>query len=84
MSDKLISCAIHDYIEIACMYHFKVNLTLQDNTTFQGIAKTTKTSTDKNEYLILKQEDKFTSIELGRIKIMQSLTKNPHFDTVNF
>ena len=84
MSHKLISCAIHDYIEIACMYHFKVSLTLQDNITLQGIAKTTKTSTNKNEYLILQQEDKFTSIELGRIKIMQSLTKNPHFDTVNF
>ncbi len=57
---------------------------MQNNSTIQGIAKTTKTTKDKNEYLILQQGQNSISVEMGNIKIMQSLTSNPYFETVNF
>jgi len=84
MNKKPIGCATHDYIEIACLYHFRLNLVMQNNSTIQGIAKTTKTTKDKNEYLILQQDQNSISVEMGSIKIMQSLTSNPYFETVNF
>ena len=34
-----ISCDLHDYIEVACMYGYQVRLILKDQSTVEGKAK---------------------------------------------
>lgn len=80
----MINCAIHDYIEIACLYHYRIQLILLNSTIIQGRAKTTRTSADKEEFLVLQGDDGEQQIELESIKSMQALTTNPHFKQIDF
>jgi len=81
---RIIDCHIHDYIEIACLYGFLVELELVDQTSVQGRAKTTETSTDKREWLILGTEGESEKVDLSTIKTMRAHTQNPHFDKIEF
>ncbi len=84
MRHKLISCAVHDYIEIACTYHFEISIEDFTDSTIQGKAITTETSKDKKEYLILGCQQVLQKIELNKIKKMTALQENPHFDSIYF
>lgn len=79
-----ISCQLHDYIEIACLYRIRINLTMTDNTRVTGQALTTRTAADKREYLVIRSATGEQQIELKHIKRMQALTPNPHFESVDF
>jgi Rho-binding antiterminator len=78
-----ISCHIHDYIEIACLYSFEIQITLDNGEIIQGQAMTTLTS-GKREYLVLKTQHSPQRVELGHIKAMQALTANTHFERIEF
>jgi Rho-binding antiterminator len=80
----MISCAAHDYIEIACLFHLEIRLTLNDSKQIEGLAKTTKTGADKKEYLLLNQQAKQVEVDLENIKKMQAISANPHFDIIEF
>ena len=80
----MISCALHDTIEIVCTFGYEVNLELSTGLILQGKAITTETSKDKKEYLILKNAEELHKVEMTQIKKMTALQPNPHFDSVNF
>lgn len=85
MSDNnIISCQIHDHVEIACLYGYQVELVMNDNSRLQGQAKTTQTGADKKEWLLLNQGNQVTRVELKQIKRMIALTDNPHFGVIDF
>ena len=52
MNNKIISCAIHDHFEIACMRASKITLELHNGQRLDGIAKDLETK-NKNELLHL-------------------------------
>ncbi|TQV88395.1 Rho-binding antiterminator [Aliikangiella coralliicola] len=89
---KIINCNIHDYIEIACMYSFEIELSLNDGTNTIGRAVTTiiqtdsetQTNTGKAEYLVLQSEKERKNVLLSSIKKMRAITVNPHFDIITF
>lgn len=80
----MISCQIHDYIELACLYGLEIHLQLTDGSSHEGKAITTQTSSDKREWLILQQQSARIQVDLMQIKTMQSLTPNIHFDQISF
>jgi len=80
----MISCALHDYIEIACLYRYRVKLQLSSGRSVTGEAVSTETSADKKEYLLLDGNAQSLRIELSGIQSMQALTANPHFDIIRF
>ena len=84
MTQKIISCAIHDYIEIACTFGYQVKLELFTGDTLRGKAITTETSKDKKEYLLLNGLSHQQKIELTNIKSMTAVQPNPHFDCITF
>ena len=49
----MISCANHDYIEIACMYRFEMRLVLENGQVAQGKAFQTALNENKEECLVL-------------------------------
>ncbi len=83
MSGSIISCHIHDYVEIACMYGYQIRLTLYTGDKVTGRAKTTS-SKDKLEYLVIETTDGEMDIEMNQIKTMRSLIDNPHFTQIDF
>ena len=83
MAECSISCALHDYLEIACLYGYQVRLILKEYQTIEGKAIDTMTTAEKREYLVIDNGQK-QQIELIQIKKMQVLTANAKFSEVIF
>jgi Rho-binding antiterminator len=85
----MISCDLHDYIEIACMYRLPIELQLKDGTTHQGTAMDTTKNASGEECLLLSNEQTGSSTEsslviLDQTKTMRALVSTPHFDVITF
>lgn len=80
----MISCHIHDYVEIACMYRIEVKLALKNNQTIQGVAMQTAYSDNKEECIVIKTKRGDEQVVLDQVVSMEAITKNSHFNKVNF
>lgn len=83
MNTSPISCDLHDYLEIACLYGYRVRLTLRDHQTLEGKAIDVLTSAEKREYLVIDAGQR-QQIELSQLKKLQVLTPNAKFSAVVF
>ena len=83
-----ISCADYDYLEIACLYHYQLELRLVDGT--RHIGEAVDLSIDRgqlpeqHEVLSLRNSDGLTVVATSSIKSMQALSENAQFDEVHF
>ncbi|MDO9214345.1 MAG: Rho-binding antiterminator [Methylococcales bacterium] len=84
MSQCTISCELHDYLEIACMYGYQVKLTLKDDRIIEGKAVDVLTTAEKREYLIIDTGREQQKIESHQLSKMQVLTANAKFKEVLF
>lgn len=82
MSECAISCYLHDYLEIACLYGYRVKLSLNGGEKVEGKALDLQTI-DKREYLLIEGKTPHR-IELNQLKKLQVLTPNAKFTEVNF
>ncbi|KLV10424.1 MULTISPECIES: Rho-binding antiterminator [Photobacterium] len=84
MSDRYqpIDCALYDHFELACLYHYDVQLELRDGSTVEGRCIDTDIQPDKSEWLICKTQYQYTKIRLDCINRMKALTPNARFDEV--
>lgn len=80
----MISCHLHDYIEIACMYHFPVTLQLDDGREVIGVARDTGIDDDKRECLRLDNHGDLISVVLDQLVSLKANVTNPHFDFIRF
>lgn len=80
----MISCANHDYVEIACMYRFAIKLVFKNGQIVQGIAFQTTYNENREECMVLKTEKGSEEIVLKQIALMEAVTKNPHFEKIDF
>ncbi|MGZ4960173.1 MAG: Rho-binding antiterminator [Methylomonas sp.] len=83
MSSRTVSCELHDYLEIACLYGYQVRLKLKDGQIIEGKAIDTLTTADKHEYLIVDTGQQ-QQIELNLLTKLQVLTPNAKFKDVSF
>lgn len=84
MSECTIACELHDYLEIACMYNYRVALTLKDAQFIEGKALDLITGADKREYLVIGLDQERRQIDLNHLAKMQVLTANAKFAEVIF
>jgi Rho-binding antiterminator len=84
MSQCSISCDLHDYLEIACMYGYRVKLTLKDHQILEGKAVDTLATAEKCEYLVINDGSEQRRIELNQLAKMQVLTPNANFKEIFF
>ncbi len=84
MTQQLIACELHDYIEVACMYGYQVRLILKNQQVFEGKAKDIVTTTEKREFLAIDNEQGTQQVELIQLEKMQVLTPNVQFKEVVF
>ncbi|WP_114766852.1 Rho-binding antiterminator [Vibrio rhodolitus] len=78
----MISCSQYDYLEIACLYHFPVKLTLLDGQELSGIACDTGYNALKQECLIVEVEGSREYVVTDNLKSLQVTLDNPHFSFV--
>jgi Rho-binding antiterminator len=83
MTQDVISCELHDFIEIACMYGYELKLILKNNKIIEGKAIDIVSSSEKREYLVIDKDAK-QHIELTQLAKMQVLTPSAKFKEVIF
>ena len=85
MNKEVISCELHDFIEVACMYGYRLKLTLKNDQTIEGKAIDIVNSSQKRECLVIASEDNTCQqIDLTELAKMQELTPNAKFQEVVF
>lgn len=84
MNQSIIDCELHDYLEVACMYGYQVQITLKSQQVVQGKAKNIITTPEKREFLILENAQPPQQIELIELQKLQVLTPNAQFKEIVF
>lgn len=79
-----IHCDLHDHVEIACLYRYRLRLATSGDRIMVGEARTTETDRDKQEWLLIETKEGDARIRLDEIRIMQALTPGARFDQVDF
>ncbi|USH05070.1 Rho-binding antiterminator [Grimontia kaedaensis] len=80
----MIKCDVHDYVEIACMFHYPVRLEFHTGDHKEGIAKDTARNIEKEECIVLDVEGEDVLVVLDKVGSMKALVDNPHFSEVAF
>ncbi|MGV8837122.1 Rho-binding antiterminator [Cellvibrio sp.] len=80
----MISCNQHDYIEIVCMYHYPIKLTLKSGDIIQGVALDTQRNDHRDECIKIDIEGVEQLVVLEEIKMLEVMVENPHFRFVEF
>lgn len=80
----MLKCDLHDYIEIVCLYHYPLKLTLSSGAVFSGSALTTRYNDNRQECLVIKQNDNDELVLLEDIALLEVTVANPHLQQVRF
>ncbi len=84
MNHDEISCELHDFVEVACMYGYQLKLILKDQQTLEGKAIDIVNSADKGECLLIVNNDTKQQIALTQLAKMEVTTPNAKFSEVIF
>ena len=85
-----MQCADHDYIEVACLYGYRIQLQLNDQQRVTGYALNTTYqpandgSGGKVEVIKIQTAQEVVTIAFNDIAVLTAITKNRFFDTVTF
>ncbi|NGZ14518.1 transcriptional antiterminator [Vibrio aestuarianus] len=80
----MIACSQYDYIELACLFHLPVKLTLKSGVTYSGIAVDTLRNEHKQECIQLKNAQGEYLLATDSLLMMEALSEHPHFTIVEF
>ncbi len=84
MNKTQISCSLYDYIEIVCLYRYKIEIHTNDENVFIGTAIDTKLNNEKKECILITSENSKELVILEDIKELKVLTKNAKFKKIDF
>jgi len=80
----MISCDLHDTIEIVCLYSYPIRLLLKSGAHVTGTALDTAYDADRNECIKIDNGSCEQLVLLDSISSMQVTVDNPHLDLVSF
>lgn len=80
----MISCDQHDYIEIACMYHYPIRISLSSKLIIDCMALDTQQNQLRKECIKVSVNGTEKLIILNDIEKIEVLIENPHFNVVSF
>jgi Rho-binding antiterminator len=80
----MLQCDLHDYIEIVCLYHYPLQLTLSSGERLTGTAVTTCYNDDRQECLVIQQNEAEQQVLLEDIALLEVTVQNPHLKQVQF
>lgn len=62
-----LACDLYDYLEIACLHGYQLDVELVDGTRLQGRALNTETAASKEEFLLLRTADGDQRLRMDRL-----------------
>lgn len=79
---KQLDCDLHDYFEIACTFGYELEVVMLDGEKVTGKAKDLGYDQDRNETLILIENDAKHEVPLIKVQTIKSLTAQSQFKEV--
>ena len=76
-----IECELHDYVEIACLYGYRLLIELVDGTRFTAKAVTTR-NTKEEEFLVLAESTAQSEARLDQLLAITALDEGAKFGRV--
>ena len=80
----MISCNEYDYIEIVCLYHYPIQITLKSKQVVECIALDTKRNEQSEECIEVSIGEDKQLIVLDELHELRVTVKNPHFQVISF
>ena len=77
-----LSCDMHDYLEIACMYGYHLQVEGIDGCSYAARALTTRTAASKEEFLVLRGDSGQFEVRLDRLLAITPLDANARFGRI--
>ncbi|KKA07096.1 transcriptional antiterminator [Pseudomonas ogarae] len=79
---KPLHCDLHDYLEIACLYGYTLDIELTDGQRLTARAITTRTSSTQEEFFEVETTDGRLEIRLDQLLAITPLDSNARFERV--
>lgn len=80
---KVLNCDLHDYLEIICMFHYQVKLTMQDGSNMVGEAVDIASKNQKEWLTLRLAKNELVDIEVDKIMHIAVLTERARFKEVS-
>ncbi|MDD1136599.1 Rho-binding antiterminator [Pseudomonas sp. TNT2022 ID233] len=77
-----LNCDLHDYLEIACLRGYQLDIELIDSQRLIARAVTTRTSSEKEEFLVIEQQGAQQEIRLDQLLAITPQEANAEFGRV--
>ncbi|HWV10970.1 Rho-binding antiterminator [Pseudomonas sp. GD03944] len=84
MSDDYqpLACALYDYLEVACLHHYRLHIELVDGGTLDAEALTTETRASKEEFLVVRSDQGEQHLRMDQMIAVTPLTPGARFGRV--
>jgi len=80
----MLTCHQYDYIEIVCMYHYPVKISLKSGDIIEGVAVDTVRDQNKQECIKIDNNGQELVIVLDHMASLLVMIDNPHLQQINF
>lgn len=77
-----LNCDLHDYLEIACMHGYRLQVEMLEGPGFVARALTTRTAASKEEFLVLQGDEGRQEVRLDQLLAITPLDGNASFGRV--
>nr|WP_024308715.1 Rho-binding antiterminator [Pseudomonas sp. P818] len=77
-----LACDLYDYLEIACMHCYQLDIELVDGSRLQGQALTTETTASKEEFLLLRTTAGEQRLRMDRLLAITPLDAGASFGRI--
>lgn len=77
-----LDCDLHDYLEIACLYGYRLRIELEDGSWLNARALDTRTLPSKEEMLVVRAAGEERQLRLDRLHAITALTPGARFGRV--
>jgi len=77
-----LNCDLYDYLEIACLRRYQLDIELIDGQRLMARAVTTRTSSEKEEFLVIEQQGAQQEIRLDQLLAITPQEANAEFGRV--
>lgn len=79
-----LNCDLHDYLEIACLRGYQLDIELIEGQRLVARAVTTRTSSEKEEFLVIEQQGVQQEVRLDQLLAITPQNANAEFGRVAF
>jgi Rho-binding antiterminator len=77
-----LNCDLYDYLEMACLYEYRLLIEMVEGGQFEARALNTRTNAQKEEFLLVLVDDEKVELRIDRLRAITPLNEKAKFGRV--